>query len=497
MFWGDNRKAVIKRYPDGTQEIMVPQTLAPEQEQYEFPPRSRLLKKLANSTAERQRLSSLQHTITAPNVSPTLPAPLSTPPQQHHQHVPFSSLAHQSNSILMVNPGLSTPAKEPDQSALDEWFSGQQQQQQPTHQKKDNKKEKAVMEWVTNVKRSTSLLKKSSARSSVININNSNSHKSSNSKRSSTSLVSIPNKRIIHDVDLNFKSNAGKRWTSGELLQRTCDHLSPPNEGTKKHYVRRYRLLRHGNKPWIARPSESSTNQLIKPLHSYDNSNTMYELSLTKSTTTAVQMTSDQHNRHSIYSSSQVPRSTVSATPTTKTGMVQLVQMFHKTLQDQQARAHERMQQLECLLKEERCKRQEIQRTQQVTMSRLDTFMKKYQEQRTPPSPTLSTATSSPFISPSLASHSSSIRRPSNTRQLDEWMKRISRLETSVEKESQSRQCLQQSVTDTVEKMDALKRSVSRQAREHTTSRRQLEKQINQALNNLSILTQQQQQRKR
>jgi chromosome segregation ATPase len=222
----------------------------------------------------------------------------------------------------------------------------------------------------------------------------------------------------------------------------------------------------------------------------------MYELLLAKSTTTAVPPSSD---RHLLYSPSRVPRSTVSASPTTKTGMVQLVQMFHKTLQDQQARAHERMQQLESLLEEERSKRQDIQRTQQVTMSRLDTFMKKYQEQRTPPSPTLSAATSSPPTSPSLASHCNSTRHRQQQRQqpFDEWTERINRLETSVENESQSRHRLQQSMVDTVERLDALKRSVSQQAHEHSTSRRHLEKQINQALTNLSILTQQNQQRKR
>ncbi|KAI9254017.1 hypothetical protein BY458DRAFT_558931 [Sporodiniella umbellata] len=45
MIWG--KKSVIKRYPDGRQEIVVPQVLTAEQEQYEFPPRSKLLKKLA------------------------------------------------------------------------------------------------------------------------------------------------------------------------------------------------------------------------------------------------------------------------------------------------------------------------------------------------------------------------------------------------------------------------------------------------------------------
>ncbi|KAI8372810.1 uncharacterized protein BYT42DRAFT_578097 [Radiomyces spectabilis] len=60
------KKAVVKRYLDGTFEITVPQNLTPEEERYEFPPRSRLLKKLATSKAEKRRMSA---TITEPNVS--------------------------------------------------------------------------------------------------------------------------------------------------------------------------------------------------------------------------------------------------------------------------------------------------------------------------------------------------------------------------------------------------------------------------------------------
>ncbi|OAD04911.1 hypothetical protein MUCCIDRAFT_155754, partial [Mucor lusitanicus CBS 277.49] len=78
MMWGDRKKAVIKRYPDGGQEIIVPQTLTPEQEHYEFPPRSRFLKKLATSTAERRRLSVLQD-----HVVPSAPTSVSAAAADH------------------------------------------------------------------------------------------------------------------------------------------------------------------------------------------------------------------------------------------------------------------------------------------------------------------------------------------------------------------------------------------------------------------------------
>ncbi|KAL0086019.1 hypothetical protein J3Q64DRAFT_1618064, partial [Phycomyces blakesleeanus] len=57
-------QALIKRYPDGSQEIIVPQTLTPDQERYQFPPRSRFLKKLANKTSKQyqhQQQKQIQH----------------------------------------------------------------------------------------------------------------------------------------------------------------------------------------------------------------------------------------------------------------------------------------------------------------------------------------------------------------------------------------------------------------------------------------------------
>ncbi|KAG1138273.1 hypothetical protein G6F37_010618 [Rhizopus arrhizus] len=50
-----NRRSMnaIKRHPNGRQEIIIHQVLTPEQEQYQFPPRSTFLRKLA--TSEKQR----------------------------------------------------------------------------------------------------------------------------------------------------------------------------------------------------------------------------------------------------------------------------------------------------------------------------------------------------------------------------------------------------------------------------------------------------------
>ncbi|RCH85849.1 hypothetical protein CU097_009724, partial [Rhizopus azygosporus] len=92
--------AVVKRYPDGRQEIIVPQTLTPEQQHYEFPPRSKLLKKLAVS----ERLQ---------------------PSQERKQTLP-------------------------DQDALQEWFA----KKEPTD------KDRAVMDWMSDVERHSRQIQK-------------------------------------------------------------------------------------------------------------------------------------------------------------------------------------------------------------------------------------------------------------------------------------------------------------------------------------------------
>ncbi|SAM09158.1 hypothetical protein [Absidia glauca] len=144
----------------------------------------------------------------------------------------------------------------------------------------------------------------------------------------------------------------------------------------------------------------------------------------------------------------------------------------------------------------ERSERQNVQRAQQLTISRLETLMKKNQQQRTPTSPTSPVATSSTHASPSFGSHSMCTRQQQRQQQQRQQQQqqerpfdeRINRLETN---EAQSSHVLQQSMVDTAKRLDALERSIARQAHEDTTSQRQLEQQISQVLNHLSTLTQQ------
>ncbi|CAO3594987.1 unnamed protein product [Absidia cylindrospora] len=454
MLWGDNRKAVIKRYPDGAQEIMVPQTLTPEQEQYEFPPRSRLLKKLATSTAERHRLSSLQYDITT---APAIPQPQSPPS------------SNQSDSIV-TNPHVA-PDMELDQVALADWFSGKHQQYRKQNQ--HTAKEKAVMDWMSDVERSTSLVK-------TLDGAPIKNHLCVNARKFSLTKQATQN---MHDINIHFRSKAGKLLASGLCCPKSYNYLSPPNEDTRKDYVSLRRLIKNSNKPWKTKATgtvNTSNHQQLKNAPS--------------SFKTSVPIPCDRHYV-------QVPRPTISSAPppTSKSsGMVRLAQMFHKTLQDQQARAHKRMQQLESILDEERHKRQNIQRTQQRTMSELDMFMKKYEEQRRiPPSPILSTTSSSspsPSVSPacaSIISPRSSSSSKKDQQNLMGWMERITQLEKRIQNETKSRQSLQHTMATTIQRMDRLKTSLSTRALEHSLSQRRLEIQVNETFNKLSILAQQ------
>lgn len=178
-------QAVIKNYPDGGQEIIVPQTLTAEQEHYEFPPRSRFLKKLATSTAERRRLSVLLQDQVVPPSPPLVPLPA---------------------------PAQLAPAKDmikPDQLALQEWFSKKDLTQ-------DINKDRAVIDWMNDVERSSkSLLLLKQAKPS-------------------------PTPSSCHSNKIQFKSDAGKRWANS-ITSNTS--LIPPDDNCRKHYVPRRLLL--------------------------------------------------------------------------------------------------------------------------------------------------------------------------------------------------------------------------------------------------------------
>ncbi|KAI8063615.1 hypothetical protein BC940DRAFT_108559 [Gongronella butleri] len=475
LLWGDKRKAVIKRYPDGSQEILVPQSLTNEQEQYEFPPRSRLLKKLASSTAERQRLSSLQT-----NIVQEVPPPTTTggPP-------------------------------EPDQGALAEWFA--------------KRKDKAVMDWMSHIPSpshapaATNAKRLSSRAASVASAVSSRHHSARVPGRPTTvapnPLVS-PNSSIS-PLAIHLQSRAGKRWLRDESTASRRRPLQAPDEHTRVHHVKRHLLqYRVKQKLHVPPPAASSTSSLPR----YSRSAThvrapSFSASLlaaprpngTGSSPSPMTMQTRpmpihraSHHAPRDTSTSSTTQKTTTSPPTTSSSsnMLQLVQMFHKTLQEQQARAHQRLKQLECLIQEERFHREDLQRTQQLTIAKLDSLITQYQ----PPQPPLSnssppttsaapttdaaaTTTTTASIDVTLTNPSTLPLTPSSS---SSWTHRLSMMEQRLEHETILRQQWEKAVQD---RIDALHRSVSTHTHDHASCQRQLQDQISQALKNLSSLT--------
>ncbi|KAI9009385.1 hypothetical protein CLU79DRAFT_723048 [Phycomyces nitens] len=114
LIWGDRRKAVIKRFPDGGVEIIVPQNLTPEQEQYEFPPRSQFLKQL--STAEKRKMSAqTEPTPPSSSTSSSSGSSIMTAPFQQSQSVDLDQAT--------ISKRWTTPAEPPAQQASKHYVS--------------------------------------------------------------------------------------------------------------------------------------------------------------------------------------------------------------------------------------------------------------------------------------------------------------------------------------------------------------------------------------
>lgn len=154
--------------------------MTPEQEHYEFPPRSRLLKKLASATAERKRMQPSSSSAAAAAAV----APISTTNHdQHSQHLPPPA----------VLPPMSPP--KPDPSAIDEWFSSHQQQ-----------KDRDVMAWMDQIEQSKEIESNSRTSSARISIA---SRISSSHRHAEQQQPSQPH-TFYNDEIIHFRSAAGK-----------------------------------------------------------------------------------------------------------------------------------------------------------------------------------------------------------------------------------------------------------------------------------------------
>ncbi|RCH86776.1 hypothetical protein CU098_006890 [Rhizopus stolonifer] len=306
MIWGDRKKAVIKRYPDGSQEIIVPQTLTPEQENYEFPPRSRFLKKLANSTAERRRISVLQDHL-APSAPDSIVSTEVTP----------------APSYQTINT--SAEMRQPDQLALNEWFTKKENR---TMSRKSDK-DRAVIDWINDVERHSKSLLTADKKYQHLVV-----------KKPSPSTSQNSNK-------IQFKSEAGKRWANSILSNAS---LLAPDDTCRKHYVPR-RLLSS------LRQQDFKTNDVDIGIEEENKQ-------ATEAASKIQMIWKEYQNKSSPAVLENQIGQTVMATTGQRTpiaGMVQLVQMLHHSLNVQRQKSHDRMAKLESLLKEETKKRQEAE----------------------------------------------------------------------------------------------------------------------------------------
>ncbi|KAI8140651.1 hypothetical protein BJV82DRAFT_213616 [Fennellomyces sp. T-0311] len=349
--WGDRKKAVIKRYPDGTQEILVPQNLTPEQEHYEFPPRSRLLKKLASATAERRRMSFLQQPDYDTNDPPN---PLLPPPT--------------------IQPSVPLSPPQPDQNAMAEWFSSRK----PDNSKHQQQKERQVIEWIRDLENSKTPKKKP--------ITSSSSSSSAPKKQQPQPPVTRSPLLLFDHAPIQFKSKAGKRWAqSSGYAQSPSSPLAPPPEedSARRHYVPRNLLRRAGARP---REQDDAATRIQATWRGY----------------------SCRHHQSNV------------------TGMVKLVGMFHKALEQQQRLAQERLHQLESLLQEERRQRERSEQKHKSSWSRLEELQARLDKH------------------PDMSS----------------LIERVSALENSVSKESLARAQLENSVSAAMQYMSTLETSI-------------------------------------
>ncbi|KAK4518939.1 uncharacterized protein ATC70_009166 [Mucor velutinosus] len=314
MMWGDRKKAVIKRYPDGGQEIIVPQTLTPEQEHYEFPPRSRFLKKLATSTAERRRLSVLQdHVVpSAPTSVSAAAADHLTPthsyntlPQPHIQPLPTTTAATQFSDM-----------RQPDQLALNEWFSKKIKTNKSNS--KPNK-DRAVIDWMNDVERSSTKTLLPTKR-----------------------LIMSPTPSSCHSHKIQFKSDAGKRWANS-ITSNTSLH--PPDDTCRKHYVPRRLLILSTRKEDAMQPG-----------------------SFTSSAETAATKIQDIWREYQNKSTPIVLENKVGMVAMTTTGqrtpiagMVHLLQRLNQSFEQRQLHQKNRIAEIESVLKDEINKRQQAE----------------------------------------------------------------------------------------------------------------------------------------
>ncbi|CAO3702993.1 unnamed protein product [Rhizopus stolonifer] len=294
--WG---KAKIITNPDGNHEILIPQTLTPEQEQYEFPPRSKFLKRLA--TTERVQPEADDHPFEAYSVPPS-PQSLQAPPSPLSlQEQPLSpSLLQAPPSPRLHQSAVGQSQQKPDPSALKAYFSrGFSNDAERNNPDSEHK----VDAWMIDVERNSRHKRRTQPpESSNNNNNNSNSN----------------NNKIL------FKSYAGKRLAN--ITQNTT--LQAPDESCKKHYVPRRLLTK---RPVTVTETASRIQTIWQDYQSLPRQQVENQIGLTAMSSTGER--------------------------TPIAGLVHIVNKLEESLRRQEQKSAERLQKLKSLLEEETMKR--------------------------------------------------------------------------------------------------------------------------------------------
>jgi hypothetical protein len=219
--------------------------------------------------------------------------------------------------------------RQPDQLALQEWFSKKEvltTQRLERNSKTTVNKDRAVIDWMNDVERSSKNLLSIKKQSMI--------------KPSPTPSCNSSNK-------IQFKSDAGKRWANS-ITSNTS--LVPPDDTSRKHYVPRRLLLL----------STTATTR-IKLVTKVDSNDESHVVVATQAASKIQKIWKDyqSNNSNNRLVENQIGMAAMATTGqrTPIAGMVHLVQMLHDSLKVQQQRSHDRMKQLELLLKEETRKR--------------------------------------------------------------------------------------------------------------------------------------------
>ncbi|KAI7908027.1 uncharacterized protein BX663DRAFT_547659 [Cokeromyces recurvatus] len=383
--WGDRKKAIIKRYPDGRQEIIVPQILTPEQEHYQFPPRSKFLKRLAVSTAKRQRLSVIQSPIASDSM---------------HQ------LPNQDTITALE-------MKQPDELAIKKWFS----------KNEDNKplskanKELEVINWINEVERSSKGVPSSTKKESY--------------QRSIASVKPIPSSTFsscYSNHKIEFKSEAGKRWATNNIITSTTS-LLPPDETYHNRYISRKVLL---HLPRLRSHNKESTQPVAT----------------STDTTSKVQIIWKDYKSISTPPNLTIKNKMGENTSVT-TDLMQLFHMLHDSLKLEQQKSNERLAELEALLEEERKRRQEVERK----LKRVEIMYQQRQQHimMNDGNTTITSFTLTPEREEDIIYQS--------------LLSRMNELELSVKRESQARKTFEENLLNTMEQLQKNRNSITKTRR--------------------------------